>query len=112
MQIIDHHPLSRELARLDLQRRAAGRGDDALGRAVDRSRARVSTVEATLLLLGIYEDTGSLSYHATTPRDVRCVAWLLEQGARLDIADEFLHYPLTDDQRELYERLVEQHRDL
>ncbi len=61
--------------------------------------------EATLLLLGIYEDTGSLSYAGTTPRDVRAAAGLLEQGASLTLAAPFLNHPLSAPQRELYTRL-------
>jgi tRNA nucleotidyltransferase (CCA-adding enzyme) len=66
-------------------------------------------VEATMLLMGIHEDTGSLSYVSTTARDVQAVAWLMEQGARLKVAQELLHHLLTPAQRELYELLLEQH---
>ncbi len=44
---------------------------------------RLSAHEATLLLLGIYEDTGSLAYAGTGPRDLRAAARLLERGADL-----------------------------
>jgi tRNA nucleotidyltransferase (CCA-adding enzyme) len=67
----------------------------------------VTQVEATLLLLGIYEDTGSLVYVTTTPRDLRASAWLLEQGANLQVMRRFLHHPLTPAQAELYNKLVE-----
>ena len=66
----------------------------------------LSLVQATLLLLGIYEDTGSLSYAHTTSRDVLAVAYLLDQGASLKIASEFLNPPLSKGQREVFERLV------
>jgi tRNA nucleotidyltransferase (CCA-adding enzyme) len=68
---------------------------------------QLTGIEATLLLLGIYEDTGSLSYAGTTTRDVRTVAWLMEQGASLDVAGRFLHHPLSPAQRALYEQLLE-----
>lgn len=67
----------------------------------------LTMVEATLLALGIYEDTGSFSYSSTTPRDLRCAAWLLEQGANLDVINNFLRYPLTEAQQQLYQRLIE-----
>ncbi len=66
----------------------------------------LNPVHATLLLLGIYEDTGSLTFAGTTPRDVRAVAYLLEMGASLRIAGEFLNPPLSADQRLLYDRLL------
>jgi len=109
VQIIDHHPLSR-----DLQPGWSYTGEEVgavttliVQQIISGEYSPISPVEATLFLMGIYEDTGSLSYQTTTPADVRCVAWLLEHGARLDIADDFLHYPLTADQRELYEQFVQ-----
>jgi len=66
----------------------------------------LTPIQATLLLLGIYEDTGSLTFSRTTARDVRAAAWLLEQGAELRVVTDFLNPPLTLDQREVYDRLV------
>ncbi len=66
----------------------------------------LNSLEATLLALGIYEDTGSLSYRGTTPRDIRAAAWLLEQGAVLDNVRRFLEPPLNDEQQALLETLV------
>jgi len=66
----------------------------------------LSVIHATLLLLGIYEDTGSLTYASTTQRDARAVANLLEMGASLRIASEYLNPPLSTEQRRLYDRLL------
>lgn len=41
--------------------------------------------ERDLLLAGIYEDTGSLAYDTTTPRDLAAAARLLELGADLEL---------------------------
>ncbi len=62
--------------------------------------------EATLLLLGIYEDTGGLTYDTTTARDVRAAAWLLEHGAQLNVARRFLNVALSDVQQQLYDLLL------
>ncbi len=67
----------------------------------------LTPLEATLLLLGIYEDTGSLVYVTSTPRDLRAAAWLLEQGANLQVLRRFLHHPLSPAQTELYTKLAE-----
>ncbi|HSN77324.1 MAG TPA: CBS domain-containing protein [Anaerolineae bacterium] len=72
----------------------------------ERSLA-LTPLEATLLLLGIYEDTGSLVYVTTTPRDLRASAWLLEQGANLQVLRRFLHHPLSPAQTDLYSKLAE-----
>ncbi len=66
----------------------------------------LSVVQASLLLLGIYEDTGSLTYISTTPRDVRAAAYLMESGASLRIANEYLNPPLSAAQRQVYDRLA------
>jgi tRNA nucleotidyltransferase (CCA-adding enzyme) len=66
----------------------------------------INLIEATLLLLGIYEDTGALTYVGTTPRDVRAVAYLLEHGASLRILGEFLNPPLSPEQQSIYDRLL------
>ena len=62
--------------------------------------------EATLLLLGIYEDTGGLTYDTTTARDVRAAAWLLEHGAQLNVARRFLNVALSNAQQQLYDLLL------
>ncbi|HHX50328.1 MAG TPA: CBS domain-containing protein, partial [Clostridia bacterium] len=63
-------------------------------------------MEATLLALGIYQDTGSLRYPSTTPRDVQAVAYLLEAGANLGVINTFLDRPLNPQQQRLYNELV------
>jgi tRNA nucleotidyltransferase (CCA-adding enzyme) len=65
----------------------------------------LTTLELTLLLLGIHEDTGSLIYDTTTARDARAAAWLLEQGAQLSLLRRFLDFPLSEDQQALYDKL-------
>lgn len=69
----------------------------------------VTPVEATLLALGIYEDTGNLTYASTTSRDAAALAWLLEpaRGVNLSEVNEFLHHPVTDEQRRLLQVLMD-----
>ncbi len=108
IRFIDHHPLDTALEpRMSFHSGDVGSTTTLLVEQISETRLSLSPVEATLLLLGIYEDTGSLSYPGTRPLDVRCAAWLLEQGARLEVVNEFLHRPLSDSQRGLYQKLVE-----
>lgn len=108
VQIIDHHPLSR-----DLPPNWTYTGDEVgatvtllLERIVTQG-IRLTRVEATLLALGIYEDTGSLAYPTTTIRDLRCATWLAEHGANLAVVSDFLHHALTDQQLALYDALLD-----
>ena len=107
IQVIDHHVLTRE----DIEPGAywggtTGACSTLLVEEMCRRGIHLTPIEATLLLLGIYEDTGSLIYAGTTPRDLQAAAWLIEQGANLEVTADFLHHPLSPAQRELYDRLM------
>ncbi|NLF02852.1 MAG: polynucleotide adenylyltransferase, partial [Anaerolineales bacterium] len=109
VDIIDHHEPDPNLPEdWRLSGELVGATTTLLTEAISARGIPLTSIEATLLLLGIYEDTGSLLYAGTTSRDVRAAAWLLDQGARLDVVNEFLHHPLAPGQRELYEELLSQ----
>jgi tRNA nucleotidyltransferase (CCA-adding enzyme) len=61
--------------------------------------------EATLMALGIYEDTGSFLHSSTCPEDLCAAAWLLGQGANLDIVTQFVSRELSAEQINLISRL-------
>ena len=108
IRVVDHHPLRAGLPdNWQLTVEEIGATTTLLVEAMQVKDGHFSSLQATLLLLGIYEDTGSLTYSRTTPRDVRAAAWLLERGASLKIAADFLNPPLSMDQRKLYEVLLE-----
>jgi tRNA nucleotidyltransferase (CCA-adding enzyme) len=62
--------------------------------------------EATMMMLGLYEDTGSLSFHTTTVQDYQAAAYLLEQGANLNIVSDLIVQELTPDQVRLLNDLL------
>ncbi len=106
--IIDHHPLARDLPEGWTYRgELIGATTTLLVEQIAAAGLAASPVEATLMLLGIYEDTGSLSYLTTTARDAHAAGWLLERGANLAVANEHLHQPLGPQQQVLYSRLFE-----
>ncbi len=107
IRVLDHHPRREGLpdaweVRLD----PVGANATLLVEAFREHNGHLTTAQATLLLLGIYEDTGSLTYAGVTVRDVLAVAYLLEHGASLRLAADFLNHPLSDEQRRLYEQLL------
>ncbi|MFQ5479898.1 MAG: CBS domain-containing protein [Thermodesulfobacteriota bacterium] len=55
----------------------------------------VSSAEATVMMAGIYEDTGSLTYPSTTVNDLTAAAFLLESGADLSAVSDMLLRELT-----------------
>ncbi len=108
VHVVDHHPKSLELdPSWSYHISDTGATVSILVEDIQELGLDLDLITATLLLLGIYEDTGSLTYGGTTPRDVRASAWLLDQGASLKIAGDFLNHPLSTEQRALYDRLIE-----
>jgi tRNA nucleotidyltransferase (CCA-adding enzyme) len=108
IQVIDHHPQDEDLnVDWTVHIEEVGATTTILVEWLQEAGVDFGSVEATLLLLGIYEDTGSLSYAGTTPRDVRASAWLLDHGGNLSLVNDFLNHPFTSGQADLYERLIE-----
>ncbi len=68
----------------------------------------MSAMEATLYALGIYSDTGALTYRSTTPRDAKLAATLLARGASLATLGFFLRPPMDQQQRRVLGELVGQ----
>jgi tRNA nucleotidyltransferase (CCA-adding enzyme) len=106
VKVIDHHPRRENLPK-DWQVTIVevGATTTLLVEALQQRNPLIPPITATLLLLGIYEDTGSLTYTRTTPRDLRAASYLLEQGASLQIAGDFLSHPLSISQQQLYDQL-------
>jgi tRNA nucleotidyltransferase (CCA-adding enzyme) len=107
VHVIDHHPQRENLDaawQIDLDKTGA-----CTTMFVERVIDHLSTftvIQNTLMLLGIYEDTGSLSYASTTSRDIRAAAALIDAGASLRIAAEFLNPALSEEQKQLADRLM------
>ncbi len=71
VHIIDHHDQQSPPESAVLSLTDTGANVTLLVEQMREQRLRLSSIEATLLLLGIYEDTGSLTYAGTTPRDLQ-----------------------------------------
>lgn len=54
--------------------------------------------ESGLFLLGIYEDTGMMSFSSTTPEDLKVAARLLEFGADLGLVGEYIKREMSREQ--------------
>ncbi|MBI5931951.1 MAG: CBS domain-containing protein [Chloroflexi bacterium] len=106
IHIIDHHvPNAHHPAHHEFEGEPLGANTTLLVEKIRRHNVQINSLEATLLMLGIHEDTGSLTYNRTTVRDIQAAAWLLEQGAQLDLVRDFLRHPLQDEQLALYDQL-------
>jgi tRNA nucleotidyltransferase (CCA-adding enzyme) len=100
VRVVDHHQLKEGLPdNWIVTTEETGAAATLFVEGLREHNGVLGMVEATLLLLGIYEDTGSLTYSRTTPRDLRAAGFLLEQGANLGILNDFLNHPLSSNSK-------------
>ncbi len=106
VHVVDHHPIRADIpAAWTISSEDVGATTTIFVEDLQERDGDLSMIHATTLLLGIYEDTGSLTYTRTTARDLHAASYLLEQEANLRIAGDFLNHPLSAEQQKLYDTL-------
>lgn len=107
LHVFDHHPdpppgaaeQPASLLQADLSvKEPVGATTTLLVERLREAGHSLTAFEATVLALGIYEETGSLSFISTTPRDLEAAAFLLRAGADLNLINDTLRRPLDSDQ--------------
>lgn len=72
----------------------------------------LTPIQATLFLAGLYEDTGHLTFPGTTAEDAMAAAFLLQQGADLNMLGKFLRPAYGEKQKNvLFDMLQNAGRD-
>jgi CBS domain-containing protein len=78
-----------------------------------KSKRRILTpMQATLLLAGIYEDTGNLSFPSTRPEDAHAAGWLLERKADLNILNRFMKPAYSEKHRAVLFQMLQHARPI
>jgi tRNA nucleotidyltransferase (CCA-adding enzyme) len=96
IHIYDHHPPSADDVRGTVEVvEETGATITILVRILQERGIPLSPDEATIMMLGIYEDTGSLTFGSTTERDFHAAAFLLAQGASLNVVSDMITRELT-----------------
>ncbi|MFH7320607.1 CBS domain-containing protein [Desulfurivibrio sp. D14AmB] len=96
LHIYDHHPAVAGDLRGSVEHiRPVGATVTILVDLIRRQGLELRPEEATLLAMGIYEDTGSFHFDTTTPEDLQAAAWLLEQGGNLHTITQFVAQELS-----------------
>ena len=104
--VVDHHHRREDIPEdWEVTIRDTGATATIFVGVIQEQQIPLTPVEATLLLLGIYEDTGSLTYTRTTAEDIFAAGILLEKGASLDIVSDYINHPLSSAQQQVYEDL-------
>lgn len=99
IHIYDHHPPSEDDIRGDVEILCNNGSNTSM--LVERIREKgipISADDATIMCLGIHEDTGSFTFSSTTSEDYRAAAWLTDQGANHNTIADMLTRELTAEQ--------------
>ena len=103
----DHHVEKGTIHAAGGRREAVGATTTLMVRELRATRKPLTPMQATLLLAGIYEDTGNLTFPATTAQDVRAAAWLLDRRADLNILSTFLKPAYSEKHKAMLFRMLE-----
>ena len=104
-EIYDHHPYEGVFSKTQCHIKPYGSTMAILYEKLKQLKIPFNPIEATLFLIGIYEDTGALTFSSTTVRDMEAAAFFLRHGAKLNIISEFVFPPIDENQKELFSEL-------
>jgi len=108
--VFDHHP-EPDASLADRSKQSViesvGATTTLLIEQLRRRHLPVTPFEATVMALGLYEETGSFAFASTTSRDLEAGAFLIQAGADLNMVTATLHRPLDPDAIALLNDLLE-----
>ena len=107
IHIYDHHPASEDDIEGTLAEvQPVGATVTILTRLIQERGLAVSSEEATVMSLGLFEDTGSFTFNSTTPEDFEAAAYLRRCGADLNVVADMVAQELTAEQVSLLNELI------
>jgi len=108
LHVYDHHPSSPDDVTGDVEYvGGAGACVTILVGLLKERGLDLSPEEATVMMLGIYEETGSFQYPSTTRLDFEAAAFLLSKGAHVDVVSDILVRDLSPEQVHMLHELIE-----
>ncbi len=113
IHIYDHHPVEEDDIRGQKEViENVGATTTIFTEMIKNEKIEISPSEATLLMLGIYEETGSLLFPSTTVRDLMAAAYLLKKGANLNIVSKFIKKDLGPEEIDLLNELIHSSKEV
>lgn len=100
IRLWDHHPGSGDLEPAWSCCETIGANVTLMIRALKEKRTLLTPMQATLFLIGLYEDTGGLTFPSTCAEDAFAAGYLLERKADLNVAGHFLSPVYNQKQKE------------
>ncbi|MFZ0242269.1 MAG: CBS domain-containing protein [Desulfobacterales bacterium] len=108
IHIYDHHPPKAGDIKGDVEiLRLTGATVTILTSIIAEKNIDVSADEATIMCLGLYEDTGSFTFPSTTPEDFEAAAFLLSKGANLNIVANLISREISPEQVSLLNEMIQ-----
>lgn len=108
LHIYDHHPPAADDLRGSVELiREVGATTTILCQVLKKKKIALVPDEATVMMLGIYEDTGNLTFPSTRKEDYHAAAYLLSKGADLNLISDILVKEFTAEQITLLNEMVE-----
>jgi len=108
IHVYDHHPPAPgDVAGVYEACRLTGSTTTILSGILRDQGEVVTADEATIMALGIYEDTGSFTFSSTTPDDFTTMAWLLEKGANLNMVASLISREISPQQVTILNDLIQ-----
>ncbi len=107
IHIYDHHPSTADDIKGDLNViEELGATTTIILKKIKEMNLEISPIEATLFALGIYEDTGSLTFSTTTIDDINSISYLFDRGIKLKVVANFINIGLSLSQKKLLNQLL------
>jgi tRNA nucleotidyltransferase (CCA-adding enzyme) len=108
IHIYDHHPPSAEDLHGSLEVISeVGATVTLLLNLLQEREVEITPDEATVMMLGIYEDTGNLTFPSTKEEDFKAAGYLVRKGANLSILSNVITKELTAEQVFLLNDLIQ-----
>jgi tRNA nucleotidyltransferase (CCA-adding enzyme) len=107
VHIYDHHPDAASDIKGEVELiRSTGATVTILITILKERGIDITPEEATVMMLGIYEETGSFLYPSTTQEDFEAATYLLSKGANVNVVSDMLVKELTPEQVFLLNDLI------
>lgn len=108
VHIYDHHQFSKGDIKGDYENiQIVGATTSILVELLVKKKIPITPAEATVMALGIYEDTGAFTFTSTTPLDFKAASHLLEMGCDLTVVSDIITRELTSQQIGLLNDLLQ-----
>ncbi len=108
IHVYDHHPpMPDDLSGTQQAIEITGATVTIMTKILQQKQIPITAEEATIMALGLYEDTGSFTFSSTTQDDYMAAAYLLSQGASLNVVSDMITREMNPEQVGLLNEMIQ-----